>query len=217
MLTILFEDEDMIVVNKPAGLAVHGGSGVNVGVIEALRKVRDDLPYLELVHRLDRDTSGCLLLAKKRSALRAIHALLEARDVKKTYWAMLSHAWVGKEALTVNAPLDKNILKSGERMVAVDEAGKASSTAFKLIENFSAACWVEASPKTGRTHQIRVHSAYIGHPILGDEKYGYDGPKKSHLYLHARAIQFNLNGIDHRFEAEPEPYFLDEIQKLKKQ
>lgn len=169
---IIFEDSCFLVINKPAGIAVHGGSGLSLGVIEALRKTRQDLPYLELIHRLDKETSGCLLLAKKRSTLRAMHALLEAREVQKSYWALLTHRWEGKKQVIVQAALEKNTLKSGERIVSVNEEGKASETNFRLLENYQQACWVEASPKTGRTHQIRVHSAHLGHVIVGDKKYG---------------------------------------------
>ncbi|WP_412754523.1 RluA family pseudouridine synthase [Legionella donaldsonii] len=219
--SILFEDNSLLVINKPAGIAVHGGSGLSLGVIEALRKTRDDLSYLELVHRLDKETSGCLLLAKKRSMLRAIQALLEAREVQKTYWALLNNSWQGKKTKLVDAALEKNTLKSGERVVAVKEEGKASQTSFKLLENYQQACWVEASPKTGRTHQIRVHSAYLGHPIVGDEKYGTEElitgleSVKSRLYLHARAIQFNLNGKNYLFEANLDERFAETLKKLR--
>jgi 23S rRNA pseudouridine955/2504/2580 synthase len=219
--SILFEDSNLLVINKPAGIAVHGGSGLSLGVIEALRKARDDLSYLELVHRLDKETSGCLLLAKKRSMLRAIQALLEAREVNKMYWLLMSHAWQGKKTRVVDAALEKNTLKSGERIVAVKKEGKSSQTSFKLLENYQQACWVEAFPKTGRTHQIRVHSAYLGHPIVGDKKYGKDesiaGLKliKPRLYLHARAIQFNLSGKTYLFEANLDERFTETLDLFK--
>lgn len=217
---IIFEDDHFLVINKPAGIAVHGGSGVSLGVIEALRKTRPDLAYIELIHRLDRDTSGCLLLAKKRSTLRAMHALLEARQVQKTYWALLTHRWEGKKQVVVRAALEKNILKSGERVVTVKEEGKASETSFKLLENYQEACWVEASPKTGRTHQIRVHSAHLGHVIVGDEKYGaladgVEGIDNRRLYLHARAIQFELNGTKHCFQANADDSFSNTLKQLR--
>lgn len=219
---IIFEDPCLLVLNKPAGIAVHGGSGLSLGVIEALRKTRPDLPYLELVHRLDKDTSGCLLLAKKRSTLRSIQALLEAREIQKTYWALLTHPWEGNKKITVNAALEKNTLKSGERMVLVKDDGKASETDFKLLENYKQACWVEASPKTGRTHQIRVHSAYLGHVIVGDEKYGslageVEGIDNQHnrLYLHARSIQFNLNGTKQLFQANVDDRFAKTLKNLR--
>lgn len=214
LASIIYEDESLLVLNKPEGIAVHGGSGLSLGVIEALRKIRTDLHYLELVHRLDKNTSGCLVLAKKRSMLRKIAALLEAREVKKTYWALTSKQWVGKSSLLVQAPLLKNTLKSGERMVVVSESGKPAETRFVLLNNYTNSCLVEVSPKTGRTHQIRVHSAYIGHPIIGDDKYNKNSDDDhlsftpTRLYLHARAIEFCLDGKAYRFVAE-----LDELFK----
>lgn len=205
--SIIFEDERLLVLNKPAGIAVHGGSGLSLGVIEALRQSRSDLPYLELIHRLDRDTSGCLLLAKKRSTLRAIQALFEARTIQKTYWALLNGRWVGDKTCRVDVALQKNTLVSKERIVVVDPLGKPSQTDFKLLTNFEQHALVEASPKSGRTHQIRVHSAYLGHAIVGDLKYGrsdtseHNAMIKNRLYLHAKSIQFSLNGEYHVFEA----------------
>ncbi|MFC3909154.1 RluA family pseudouridine synthase [Legionella dresdenensis] len=219
---ILFEDNGLLVVNKPAGIAVHGGSGLSLGMIEAMRKLRPELTYLELVHRLDRETSGCLLLAKKRSILRVVQAELVNRQVTKTYWALLADHWTGAKHQLVDAPLHKNTLKSGERIVTVDRnQGKPSQTEFRLLENYQDACWVEAMPKTGRTHQIRVHSAHIGHAIVGDDKYGDPAViekldiGKSRLYLHARAIQFNLNGKVLRFEAKPDERFAQTLKLLR--
>lgn len=219
--SIMYEDDLLLVVNKPSGIAVHGGSGLSLGLIEGFRKMRTDLHYLELVHRLDKETSGCLILAKKRSALRSLQAHFESRAIKKTYWALLTHPWVGKKTAFVDVALEKNTLKSGERVVRVDDDGKASQTTFSLVENFSTACWVEALPKTGRTHQIRVHSAYLGHPIIGDEKYGSNATEidlsavKKRLYLHARAIQFNLNGKDFKFEADLDENFKNALDCLR--
>ena len=219
---IIHEDNNLLIVNKPAGIAVHGGSGLSLGLIEGFRKFRTDLSYLELVHRLDKETSGCIMLAKKRSVLRALQALFESRSIKKTYWAILAHSWHGKASSIVDVALEKNTLKSGERVVRVHPEGKASQTLFKLVENFQQACWVEASPKTGRTHQIRVHSAHLGHPILGDEKYGGDLlsavtlPLKKKLYLHARAIRFNLEGREYFFEADLDSHFEQALEHLRK-
>lgn len=218
---ILFEDNGLIIVNKPSGIAVHGGSGLSLGMIEALRKTRTDLAYLELVHRLDKETSGCLLFAKKRSVLRDIQSLFAEREVKKTYWALVSAPWSGAKNQIVEAALLKNTLKSGERFVVVSANGKASETRFKLLEQYQQTCWVEATPKTGRTHQIRVHSAYLGHPVVGDEKYGKpelspcSGLGKTRLYLHARAIQFNLNGTKHHYEAALDEHFKQTLNQLR--
>jgi 23S rRNA pseudouridine955/2504/2580 synthase len=194
---ILFEDERLIVINKPSGMAVHGGSGVNFGLIEALRALRPDARMLELVHRLDRDTSGCLVIAKKRSALRHIHEQLRDKKVQKFYFALVKGRWSDK-LTRVNDSLRKNDLKSGERVVLVDNInGKASETRFKVLQRFQHATLVRAFPVTGRTHQIRVHCQIKGHSIAGDTKYGHNefdremkilGLKR--LFLHAASIEF---------------------------
>ncbi len=193
---ILFEDDGFLIINKPAGFAVHGGSGVSSGIIEGLRLIRPEARFLELVHRLDKDTSGCLLIAKKRSALRLLQALFRNNQIQKTYQALLTGQWARKK-LIVNAPLLKNISKGGERVVVISQAGKAAETLFKRLELFSNATLVEASPKTGRTHQIRVHAASLGHPIVGDERYGVDELNKAfrhkgykRMFLHAQTLQF---------------------------
>jgi 23S rRNA pseudouridine955/2504/2580 synthase len=165
-------------------------------VIEALRVLRPDARFLELVHRLDKETSGCLLIAKKRSALRALHELFRGEGIEKTYLALLVGCWQRKKQW-VDAPLLKNVAKSGERMVMVSKAGKQAQTFFRRIQQFKNATLVEASPKTGRTHQIRVHAAYLGHPIVADSRYGEDeinqqfkqkGYKR--LFLHAKKLSF---------------------------
>jgi len=193
---ILFEDEFLIALNKPSGFAVHGGTGVDSGVIEALRVLRPDARFLELVHRLDKETSGCLLIAKKRSALRALHELFRGEGIEKTYLALLVGCWQRKKQW-VDVPLLKNVAKSGERMVIVSKTGKQAQTFFRRIQRFQNATLVEASPKTGRTHQIRVHAAHLGHPIVGDGRYGEDkinqqfkqkGYKR--LFLHAKKLSF---------------------------
>ena len=195
---IIFEDSRFLVLNKPSGLAVHGGSGLKYGVIEGLRALRPDAPYLELVHRLDRETSGCLLIAKKRSALRRFHEMLRENKVDKRYWALVKGEWFGKTRI-VDAPLRKNELRSGERIVVVDESGKASRSAIRPLSISEQATLVEVKLETGRTHQARVHCASIGQPIAGDEKYGdrefnqfvrSKGLKR--LFLHAVSLRFTL-------------------------
>ncbi|WP_017444722.1 23S rRNA pseudouridine(955/2504/2580) synthase RluC [Gayadomonas joobiniege] len=195
--SILYEDSHLLVINKPSGLAVHGGSGLNFGAIEAIRQLYPHLKQLELVHRLDRDTSGCLVISKKRSALRALHQQLRDKQVDKRYWALVSGVW--PDALKkVQKPLHKNTLSSGERVVRVDaELGKASETRFRVLNKFDRASLVEAFPVTGRTHQIRVHAAASGFPIALDDKYGeaeFDKRMKTYgikrLFLHAASISF---------------------------
>ena len=193
---ILFEDDVLMVLNKPAGYAVHGGSGLSTAVIESLRQLRPDAHFLELVHRLDRDTSGCLIIAKKRSALRTLHELFRGDGIRKTYLALLGGVWERK-SMTVNAPLLKQTGQSGERMVIVSQEGKSSATFFKTIKSLPDATWVEASPQTGRTHQIRVHAAWLGHPIIGDDRYGDFEVNRSfkkrgikRLFLHAFRLEF---------------------------
>ena len=168
---ILFENSRCLVINKPSGIAVHGGSGLSYGVIEAFRAGRPQAPFLELAHRLDRETSGCLVLAKRRSFLRTFQEQLRQGDVVKHYLALVSGAWKGGKH-KVTAPLRKNLLRGGERMVSVDETGKQAISVFKPVACFNTTTLVEVELKTGRTHQIRVHGAHIGHPLAGDEKYG---------------------------------------------
>lgn len=192
---ILFEDDGLIVLNKPSGLAVHGGSGLSFGVIEALRQMRPESTFLELVHRLDRETSGCLMIAKKRSVLKRLHAYLRDGGLDKTYQALVVGRWKGRQH-RVDSPLQKFHLASGERVVKVSREGKASLTIFRLLEHLEGATLVEAKPVTGRTHQIRVHTQFSGHPIAGDEKYTsreQNEPFKTlglkRLFLHAAKIE----------------------------
>jgi 23S rRNA pseudouridine955/2504/2580 synthase len=196
--SILFEDKRLLVINKPPGMAVHGGSGISFGVIEALRALRPDFPYFELVHRLDRDTTGCLLIAKKRSALRQLHELFRSDQLQKHYLALVRGPWTeGKRK--VDARLQKNILKSGERMVEVQPEGKEAISYFEPIEPYQSACLMRVILKTGRTHQIRVHAAHIGHPIAGDQKYGDPAFNQrmralglNRMFLHAAYLSFEL-------------------------
>ncbi|MEN8174710.1 MAG: RluA family pseudouridine synthase [Pseudomonadota bacterium] len=193
---VLYEDKDLLAINKPSGIAVHGGSGLSHGVIEALREMHGGQGELDLVHRLDRDTSGCLLVAKRRSALRRLHALLRGGQVEKHYTALLVGRWRRGKA-SVTAPLRKNTLRSGERMVRVDAQGKPAHTDFVRRRRFSEATLVEAVLHTGRTHQIRVHAAHMGHPVAGDSKYGDESGNRRlarlglhRLFLHASTLIF---------------------------
>ncbi|KFN45295.1 RluA family pseudouridine synthase [Arenimonas composti] len=200
--SIVFEDKAILAINKPSGIATHGGSGISFGVIEALRALRPGEP-LELVHRLDRDTSGVLILAKKRSALLELQALMRAGEDDegpgKRYLTMLVGRLPGG-TMTVDAPLQKSVLQGGERMVRVDPAGKASTSHFSVLERRGGHSFCEVRIETGRTHQIRVHAAHLGHPVAGDEKYGDREANRrlsqqaglKRLFLHAASIEFAL-------------------------
>ncbi|MBT8147107.1 MAG: RluA family pseudouridine synthase, partial [Gammaproteobacteria bacterium] len=193
--SILEENEDFLVMNKPAGLAVHGGSGVRLGMIEALRQLRPEWRELELVHRLDRDTSGCMVIAKKTMFLREINKLIKNKSVTKIYHALVLGYWPDS-LQEVDAPLARNYLESGERMVKVSSDGKTALTRFRVLEHLGRqATLIEASLDTGRTHQIRVHCRHAGHPILGDPNYGSrDLPESlqgiNKLCLHAAKLEF---------------------------
>ncbi|HLA74535.1 MAG TPA: 23S rRNA pseudouridine(955/2504/2580) synthase RluC [Gammaproteobacteria bacterium] len=196
--SILYEDKGLLILNKPSGIAVHGGSGLSYGIIEALRALRPDAPFLELVHRLDRDTSGCLAIAKKRSVLRSLHELLRTGQVDKRYLALVKGRWRGK-GRSVKLALSKNTLQSGERVVRVDAQGKAAESVFDPQNHYSEATLMAVKLLSGRTHQIRVHAAHSGHPLAGDDKYGDKefnqamrklGLKR--LFLHAHTLAFQL-------------------------
>lgn len=196
--SVLYEDPGLLIINKPSGIPVHGGSQVSMGVIEILRTMYPKLPQLELVHRLDADTSGVLILAKKRSVLREMHELFRGSAMRKVYWALTKGYWQ-KSELRVEAALSKNYLSNGERIVRIDKEGKPSLTVFEPLQRFDGAMLVEATLHTGRTHQIRVHARYRSHPIAGDEKYGDKEFNKQmrqygvrRLFLHARLIEFTL-------------------------
>ncbi|WP_242518508.1 MULTISPECIES: RluA family pseudouridine synthase [Thiorhodovibrio] len=202
--SILYEDEGLMLIDKPAGLAVHGGSGLNLGLIEALRTLRPK-QSLELVHRLDRDTSGCLLISKKPAILRWLHQQLREGQVRKRYLALLVGG-LPRERIEVRAPLRKNLLRGGERVVRVDPvAGKAARTGFRVREAFADFTLVDVRLDTGRTHQIRVHAAHIGAAVAGDEKYGDSAGNRhlsrlglNRLFLHAAELGFRPHP-----EAEP--------------
>ncbi|WP_299135886.1 23S rRNA pseudouridine(955/2504/2580) synthase RluC [uncultured Vibrio sp.] len=200
---IIYEDDHMLILNKPSGTAVHGGSGLKFGAIEALRALRPDARFLELVHRIDRDTSGILLVAKKRSALRHLQAQFREKTVQKYYFALVMGEWKNS-CKVVNAPLLKNEVNS---IVRVNPNGKASETRFRVLEKFKDATLVQASPITGRTHQIRVHTQYTGHPIAWDDRYGdrrfdaYTGKVGlDRLFLHAANIKFTHPGSEEKMD-----------------
>ncbi|MDX1633402.1 MAG: 23S rRNA pseudouridine(955/2504/2580) synthase RluC [Marinobacter sp.] len=197
---VVFENAEMLVVNKPSGIAVHGGSGLDFGLIEVLRAARPDARLLELVHRLDRDTSGLVMVAKKRSALRFLQEELRQKRIRKHYHALVEGDWPAA-VTAVDEPLLRYELPNGERRVRVDAAGKASRTLYRVLARYQGYSLMQASPVTGRTHQIRVHSAHCGHPIAGDDKYMDDSGQKAfraaggqRLMLHARALELTLPG-----------------------
>ncbi len=202
---ILFEDEHLIALNKPAGVAVHGGSGVSFGVIEQLRRARPQAKFLELVHRLDKETSGVLLVAKKRSALTTLQDSFRNRTAHKTYMAMVIGAWP-KSKKVIDVALHKFLTPEGERRVKAvaesDDEGRRSITLVKVLQDFGRYSWLDVTIKTGRTHQIRVHLCHEGHAIIGDEKYGdfalnkalakgsaVPGYKFDRMFLHARELR----------------------------
>ena len=193
---VLYEDKRLLVVNKPTGVAVHGGSGISHGVIELLRHARPELKDLSLVHRIDRETSGCLVLAKRRSVLRELHERFRQGQVEKNYLALVVGDWQLGEQL-IDAPLYVQHRKQGERHVVVSGNGKPAQTRVSLSRTFGVYSLLQCAPLTGRTHQIRVHLAHAGHPIAGDERYGDEDAngivKKfglPRLFLHAQSIAF---------------------------
>ena len=203
---VVFEDDGMLIVNKPSGLAVHGGSGVSLGLIESLRQIRPDNAFLELVHRLDRDTSGCIMIAKNRRYLRFLQDALRARRIDKSYQALVHGKW-SKRRKQVDIPLLRTELPNGERIVRAvaegAEGAKPSVTHYGIQETFDDCTLVVAKPVTGRTHQIRVHSAHAGHVILGDPKYSprelnqyFKGFQLNRLFLHAFELKLQLPNGD---------------------
>ena len=197
---VLHEDDDVLVVDKPSGLAVHKGSGLDYGLIEALRELRPEEKYLELAHRLDRETSGCLLLAKTPLALREVQAALNANLIDKRYLTLVRGQWkLGTREVIL--PLRKNTLRSGERMVVVADDGKPARTRFTPLDLNRSASLIEAKIFTGRTHQIRVHAAAINYPIAGDSKYGdaefnrrLSSLGLNRLFLHAHTMTIRIRG-----------------------
>jgi 23S rRNA pseudouridine955/2504/2580 synthase len=218
---IMYDDNELLVINKPTGLAVHGGSGVRLGLIESLRSLLPDERYLELVHRLDRDTSGLVMIAKNARTLRSLHQQLRENRIHKRYMALVAGKWPAYQRM-VSAPLDRRHTASGERLVKVSNEGKPAKTEMRVLERFPDATLIEAKPISGRTHQIRVHTQHIGHPILGDTKYQNDqsasrtsaiGLKR--LFLHATAIQFEVNNQRYDLSCPLDPELESVLDKLR--
>jgi 23S rRNA pseudouridine955/2504/2580 synthase len=214
---ILHEDKHLIVMDKPSGMAVHGGSGISLGLIEAMRQLRGQSRFLELVHRLDRETSGCIMLAKKRSALVSLHAQLQEHKIDKRYLALVKGSWQG-ESKKVSAKLERISGPNGERMVRVSDRGKTATSIIRPVDRFSDYTLVEIQLKTGRTHQARVHCAHISHPITGDDRYGDPGTNKKlaksglkRLFLHAASIEYK-NNADRKIKIEAP--LSQELQKV---
>lgn len=212
---VIFEDRDFLAIDKPAGIASHGGSGVAFGAIELLRAARPK-DHLELAHRLDRDTSGVLVFARSRRGLVGLQELIRTGATKKQYLCLMTGK-LERAKFDVNAPLRKSMLQGGERMVRVDAAGKPALTFFRQIQRYPDASLVEATLATGRTHQIRVHAAHAGHPLAGDPKYGDREANKrfrniglARLFLHAARFEFDLGECAYSFSA-PLP---DDLRQL---
>ena len=203
---VIFEDRDFVVIDKPSGIASHGGSGVAFGAIELMRAARPN-EHLELAHRLDRDTSGVLVFARTRRGLIGVQDLIRAGETTKQYLCLMTGT-LSRAKFDVNAPLRKSVLAGGERMVRVDPAGKPALTFFRQVERYSGASLVEATLATGRTHQIRVHAAHAGYPLAGDPKYGEREANKrfaklglKRLFLHAARFEFELGERAYSFSA----------------
>lgn len=197
---VLFDQDGLLIIDKPSGLAVHGGSGVNLGMVEALRQLPENSGFIELVHRLDKETSGCVMVARKRSVLKKLQEALRLRGaVRKRYIALVCGEWPAK-VTRVEVPLKRIVSASGERFVKVQQDGKPSTTEFNVLQRFAGYTLVEAFPITGRTHQIRVHAQYVGCPLVGDAKYAYEHPQyllaqssAPRLFLHAAGLTVQLD------------------------
>lgn len=199
---ILYEDDNFLIINKPSGMSVHAGSTVRVGVVEAMRHLYPKLVNLELAHRLDSETSGCLILCKRKRILREVHELLRSGQVVKIYWALTMGRWTRSER-RVDVSLRKEYRDGGKHVVEVNREGKKALTEFRPIEEFPGASLMEVKLHTGRTHQIRVHSAHQGHPVAGDDRYGDPEFNKlarqkglKRMFLHARSIEFTLPSLN---------------------
>lgn len=195
---IVYEDDDILIINKPSGMSVHAGNTVRVGVIEALKHAYPHRPQLELAHRLDAETSGCLLIAKRKRILRELHGLLREGKIKKVYWALTLGHW-HRNDLRVDVPLQKEYRDGGKHVVEVDAEGKTALTVFRTLEKYQDASLMEVRLFTGRTHQIRVHATHQGHPLAGDDRYGDNEFNKraralglKRMFLHARSLSFTI-------------------------
>ncbi|MBL4680074.1 MAG: RluA family pseudouridine synthase [Pseudomonadales bacterium] len=219
--SVVYEDKRLIILNKATGMAVHGGSGVNLGVIEGLRQLRSELKFLELVHRLDRDTSGCLMIAKKRSTLKQLQVFLSNKTKLGKYYIAIVHGRWPKRKQHVDLPIRKNTIASGERICIVAADGKPSLTKIRVVTQNTDLSLLNVTPVTGRTHQIRVHCKHIGFPIVGDPKYGLEDKDKlikpGRLMLHAQRLEIPaLEAGDKPFivEAEPDKLFSDMLKTI---
>ncbi len=218
---VLYEDQNLIIINKPAGLAVHGGSGLSFGLIEMLRAQRPEAELLELVHRLDRDTSGCVIIAKNQMILRGMHALFRNRQINKIYHTLVKG--FANDQFTVQEPLQRYVLASGERLVNAHPDGSPAETHFTTLKRFEGLTLLQAEPVTGRTHQIRVHAAIRGLPIIGDQKYGDKAYNKHmaklglhRLFLHAYELEFicPVQGIELNIKAPYDQEWIDALHAL---
>ncbi len=221
-LPVVYEDDALLVIDKPSGKAVHGGSGVSYGVIEQLRVQRPELRMLELAHRLDRETSGLLIVAKKRSALTALHDMLRDGKVEKRYLTLVPGRWANP-LQHVKAPLFKYLTAEGERRVRVSDEGKPAHSVMRLVRRWRDFSLLEVELKTGRTHQIRVHLAHLGFPLCGDDKYGdfalnkrLEGEGLKRMFLHAAKLRFAhpLTGEVLAFEAPLPPDLQSFVDRL---
>ncbi len=219
-LPVIFEDDAFLAIDKPAGIAVHGGSGVAHGVIESLRAMRPDAKFLELVHRLDRETSGVLLVAKKRASLGVLHEMMRERSMDKRYLVGVEGRF-RNEVQRVRLSLAKRVTAEGDKRVCVSDDGQEAETVFRRVDRGADFSLLEAQLLTGRTHQIRVHLAHLKHPVLGDDKYGNFDLNKAlrkrglkRMFLHARTLGFDhpVSGSAMTLEA-PLPRELDEFRK----
>ncbi|MBQ61450.1 MAG: 23S rRNA pseudouridine(955/2504/2580) synthase [Gammaproteobacteria bacterium] len=199
--TIIYENKVMLIINKPEGVAVHGGSGISAGIIESLRQIRPQDPHLELVHRLDRGTSGCLMVAKRRSFLKLLQAELQRKTSLKKFYTVITHGSWPRRKQHIKVPIARNILRSGERVSRVQAGGKECHTEFRNLVGDGQFSILEAIPVTGRTHQIRVHCRYAGYPVVGDDKYGFEDRDRSlqgrglrRMMLHASRLEIPALG-----------------------